>query len=88
MPSTDNCYVIYTIPRCPWCSLLQEQFRSRKVAFRTIELRQGEERERFKAEHKVTHFPQAFTPAGEKIGNYNDTRAYLDDSSSIKQVKT
>lgn len=81
-------YRIYTIPRCPWCSLLQQEFRTRGVGFDVIELAVGAERDGFKETHKISHFPQAFSPAGERIGGHAATLHYLEKGTDRETYPT
>jgi len=82
MRSVTDSYVIYTIPRCPWCSLLQQEFRTRGVAFSVTELTPGKERDEFKKLHNISQFPQTISPEGSLIGGHAATVLFLESEKT------
>jgi glutaredoxin len=82
MVNVKRDFRIYTISKCPYCTLVKHAFRSRGIQFDEVLLETGEMREEIKARYGVRTFPQVFVVdlggGWKRIGGYEETKAYLE----------
>lgn len=75
MRSMIESFTVFSMPGCPFCSLVKVTLRHGGHHFTEFSLEQ-EDRAEFKRVLDVKTFPQVFH-AGRYVGGYEDTKAYL-----------
>lgn len=73
---TNSEVTVYTIPGCPFCSLVKHDLDTQGVTYTTVLLDEKEDREAFKLAHLVSTFPQVFD-GRKRIGGSEETARWL-----------
>lgn len=80
-------FAIFTIPLCPYCSLVKKVLRDAGFVYTQHILNTQEQRDEFKATHMTKTFPQVFAHWGVdhspiRIGGCDETTKWIEENKT------